>query len=228
MITTLLASTALGAPLEKVTRHQALFGNLNSLLANTSTGPSFRYFDFDELNMAASRLKVKKGGVDPPCEDLPPQFIGAVTGGAIPNCEILIGALASAGITCNTDLGTVLPDATNHTAKEYCCATCAAGAGEDPVTSSCNIVKHNCIEDIQMVSNENGTGKCDDSSVGCDKLDPTNPNPIDYAACIACVEQVFGADYRPCSCCLIPILAAANIELSHDKQAVIDVLFPCD
>ena len=49
-----------------------------------------------------------------------------------------------------------------------------------------------------------GTGKCDQGAAGCDKLDPSNPTAD--AACISCVERVFGADYRPCSCCIRPIL----------------------
>ena len=31
-------------------------------------------------------------------------------------------------------------------------------------------------------------------------------DPAADAACIGCVERVFGADYRPCSCCIRPIL----------------------
>lgn len=220
ILAALLASTTLGAPVEKVARHPALFGKLSSLVANASTAPaSFRHIAFDELNEAASKLQSGQ------CADLPPQILSGITGGAIPDCRTFVGILTSAGVTCTMDLGHYIPEATGHTAAELCCATCAAGGGSDPVTHTCDAVKAACVADLQSISNAQGTGKCDSGTAACDKLDPSDPAAD--AACIGCVERVFGADYRPCSCCIRPILEEMGVDIDQDTQAAINMIFPC-
>merc|ERR1719272_733794 len=220
IITALLASTALGAPVEKVARHPALFSSLSSLVANASTGTSsLRHIAFDELNEAASKLQSGQ------CADLSPQILSGITGGAVPDCRTFVGILTSAGASCSDDLGRFIPQAAGHTAAELCCATCAAGGGSDPVTRTCDAVKVACMADLQSISNDQGTGKSDQGAAGCDKLDPSNPTAD--AACISCVERVFGADYRPCSCCIRPILEGMGVDIDEDTQAAINMIFPC-
>lgn len=178
------------------------------------------------FRMATLLQGMQKDGVaqpQPVCADSLPQVLESITDGEFADCAEAVGALIAAGATCQTDLGNFDPELKGKTAAGICCKTCAAnsgGGGNDPFVKECSAVEQICIQDLMEMSSDTGTGACDKA---CDNAQ----GAAGMNLCVQCVQEIFGAEYKPCSCCIVPIIKKYGGEIEKDDIAMLKYLFPC-
>jgi hypothetical protein len=167
---------------------------------------------------ATCYIKQSKG-----CDDIDPETMSLVSDGELANCEEAVGAVVAAGGTCKTDLGEYDPEFKGKTMYDLCCATCKA-PNSDPIEKVCASNEDVCTQDLTEAGKQCWDTDNDGKNAICPDPSDTS-DPIKTHACIECIQEVFGNEYRLCGCCVFPLLTKLGLDEKTSKE--VSKFFPC-
>lgn len=179
------------------------------------------------LTLSVASLEKKK------CEDATPEQFKKK--GIAHDCEELYGEVIADGGSCSTDLGQYDPKLKKYTLDMFCCATCNPGPPPpggnttvSPIVKECENIDHVCSNLFTNYTypkcwKEVATGA---KAPPCKAPNDKTIKKKDLANCQSCIAGEFGTIYYgSCSCCMLPLLKDAGVELADDKA--LPVYFPC-